>query len=114
MSTVKDKAEEQASKHASKFWDDNSWDDILEKYAEVSNRYRDEINRLVERQERGARIEAEDKADMYYYGEYQKIFAYWIANNTLTSKGYERNKNTLWILKKQPPAPPKKKFGFWG
>lgn len=114
MSSVKEKAIEQAQRHAKQFFDDNDWPDILEKYAEVSNRVSIELNKLAERQERGARISPEDEADYYYYDRYQELFAKWIANTELCNNGYERDRHKNWILKKQPPVPPKKKFGFWG
>lgn len=114
MSSVKEKAIDQAQRHAQKYFDENEWMDILEKYAEVSNRASIELNRLAERQERGARIAPEDEADFYYFDRYRELFAFWIANSELSSKGYERDKHKNWILKKQPPSPPpKKKFGFW-
>ena len=113
MSSVKDKAIDQAQRHAKKFFEENEWPDILEKYAEVSNRASDELNRLAEREERGARIAPEDEADYYYYDRYKELFAYWIANTQLSSGGYERDKHNNWILKKQPPMSTKKRFGFW-
>lgn len=81
---------------------------------EVSNRSSEERSRFAEREERGARITPEDKVDFYYYDRYRELFAIWIANSELSSKGYERDKHKKWILKKQPPTPQKKKFGFWG
>ena len=49
MSSVKEKAIDQAQRHAKKFFDENEWPDILEKYAEVSNRASDELQRLADR-----------------------------------------------------------------
>ncbi len=114
MGKIEDKARDQAVKHASKFCDDNSWDDTLEKYAEVFNKFSEESNRLDERHERGARIEEADTADFYYYLQYSMSLARWIADGELIRNGYKQDKHNNWILKKQPPAPPKKKFGFWG
>lgn len=113
MASVKEKAIDQAQRHAKEFFDENEWPDILEKYAEVSNRANAELSTLAEREKRGARIAPEDEADFYYYDRYKELFAYWIANSELTSMGYEHDKHNRWILKKQPPAPPRKKFGFW-
>ena len=114
MGKVEDKALEQAHRHASEFFDENEWSDILEKYAEVANRRREELNRILERQERGARLEEADTADYHYYDSYCNLFAHWIANSELTNKGYEKDKHNNWILKKRPSvSPQKKKFGFW-
>lgn len=113
MSSVKEKAEDQAQCHAKKFFNENEWLDILEKYAEVSNKFFYELDRLLEREERGARIDPEDKADMYYYDRYKELFAYWITNTELSRNGYERDKDDNWILKNQPLTPQKKKFGLW-
>ena len=113
MGKVEDKATEQARRHASEFFEEHDWDDILEKYAEVSNRSREELDRIIQRTERGARVEEADTADYHYYQCYYDLFAHWIANSELSSKGYERDKHKNWILKKQSPTPPKKKFGFW-
>ncbi len=113
MASVKEKAIDQAQRHAKKYFDENEWSDILEKYAEVSNRAKDELTKLAEREERGARITPEDEADFYYYDRYRELFAFWIANSELSSKGYERDKHGKWILKKQPPVSPRKKFGIW-
>lgn len=114
MSSVKEKAMDQAQRHAKKLFDESDWDEIMEKYAEVSNRASAALNMLAERQERGARISPEDESDYYYYDRYQELLAHWIANTILSHAGYERDKHKNWILKRQPPAPPaKKKFGFW-
>lgn len=114
---IKEKATKQAQRHAHQFWDENELSDILEKYAEVCNKKSLEIDKLVEREERGARILPEDQADFYYYEEYSNIFAFWIANSYLSINGYERDKNKNWILKKPAPispiSPQKKKFKFW-
>lgn len=110
---TKEKAIAQAERHCGKFWDENEWPDILEKYAEVSNLSRAELKKLTERQERGARITEADEADFYYYDRYREVFASWIANSELASKGYERDRNNNWILKNTPLAPSKKKFGLW-
>ena len=98
MDTVKNKAYEQARRHAEKFWDENEWADLLEKYAEVSNRMCEELDRVTQRIERGARVEEADWADFYYYECYMDMFACWIANSELRNKGYERDKHKRWIL----------------
>ena len=100
MDSAKELAIDQAQRDANEFFDENEWPDILEKYAEVSNRARDELNRLLRRKERGVRITPEDQADYYYYDEYHRLFACWIANYLLFSKGYEQDKYDNWILKK--------------
>lgn len=115
MDTVEEKAVQQAEKHFKKFMDDCEWPDMLEKYAEITNRYAKVRNELLERDERGSRLDSADFADYHYYERYYLLMAKVIANNTLVAEGYERDKKGNWILKKQPVSPPtKKRFGFWG
>lgn len=104
------KATEQAFRHAKKFFDENEWPDILEKFAEVNNKFSEETSRLTEWIERGARIENADIADLDYYEMYTNLFAHWIAFAELRNNGYETDKRNRWILKNQDPS--KKKFGF--
>jgi len=115
MADVESKARKQAEKHFREFMDDCNWPEMLEKYAELSNRYEKSRVELLNKDERGGRVEEEDFADVWYYGRYRDLLAFAIADNNLVSYGYEEDKNGFWILKNQPPEPPsKKKFGFWG
>ena len=116
MDNIEKQAREQALRHAEKFFDDddNTWLDILEKYAEVYNMAKSESKKIDDRMERGAHITENDFADYWYYDHYHTLLAIWIANSELSSKGYEKDKHKYWILKKQPSTlPTKKKFGFW-
>ena len=114
---VEKKAREQAGRHYRAFMDDCEWPDMLEKYAEIANRYEKARKEVVDKNERGARIDASDMADVYYYEYFYELMAKVIADNTLVSEGYVQDKRKNWVLKSQPappPPPPKKKFGFWG
>lgn len=114
MEDIEKKAQEQAGKHYRQFMDNCEWPDMLEKYAELSNKYKKARKELVDRHERGARLEDADFADVAYYERYCDLMAWAIADNVLVSEGYEEDRNKNWILKYQPADPPKKKFGFWG
>ena len=65
MESVRLKAQKQAIRHAEKFISENEWQDLLEKYAEVNSEQYNEIKRIGEREERGARIEEQDYADFF-------------------------------------------------
>lgn len=119
MSSVEDKAINQADKHFNQFMDDCTWPEMLEQFADYSNRYGKIRNELLDRKERGARLDDADFADYFYYQRYLDQLSRVIAGNALVAEGYERDKKGKWILKNQPapsqsPRPAKKKFGFWG
>ena len=113
MGDAKEKVRNQVRRHYREFMDDCEWPDMLEKYAELSNKYERARLELVNKDERGARLEDSDFADVEYYSYYQDMMARAIADNTLVSAGYETDKKGNWKLKFQPTEPPKKKFGFW-
>ena len=106
MSSVEKVAKDQASRHAKEFYDEHEWDDIFEKYAEVTNKLSKALKRLSEQEECGVDYGEEDVADMYYYERYREFLAIRIANEKLFEKEYEKDKNNDWILKK--------KRRFWG
>ena len=113
MGDVEKKARDAARRHYREFMNDCEWPDMLEKYADLSNKFEKARVELLAKDERGARLEDADFADVEYYSNYRDLLARAIADNELVSAGYETDRKHNWILKFQPAEPPKKKFGFW-
>ncbi len=111
MEEIKDTAERQAERHLREFFShSSSWSDVLEKYAELSNRFEDIRKELQNRIERGSNIIPSDFADFYYYEYFRDLMARAIAIENLNSNGYLQDKKGNWILKSQPSPPRKKRL----
>ena len=106
---VQEKAERRAGIDYKEFIEDCDWAELLEKYADFSNRYNKAMEELNDKHDRGT-LRDLDFVDVYYYRFYRELLAGQIAYHTLKSEDYERDRRGYWILKTKP----KKKFGFWG
>ena len=113
MSTIKENAINQARSHAKQFYKENEMPDIMEKYAEVWNRWVIIQSELEERVSYGGSIPSTDEFDYYYYEKYHEMLGLYMANDLLTYSGYERDERGRWILKKKTVDSTKKKFRLW-
>ncbi len=98
MSKAEDRAHKQALRDAGDFWDNHNWSEILQRYAYVANKSRDELEKLEKKRDRGYRLDEDDWEDYEYYDRYHHMLACWIANSELGDKGYEQDKKGRWIL----------------
>lgn len=98
MSTAEERAHKQAKRDADKYWDNHNWPECLRRYAYVANKAREELKKIGKKRDRGYHLDEDDWEDYEYYDYYHQLFACWIANSELVSKGYEQDQDGAWIL----------------
>ncbi len=106
-----------AIEHCESFLDTASWEDIMEKYAfsvNTFNRYNDQSIEYYNHKTQPPK-DVTDNAS--YYETYAHMLGNIIAAQVLREKGYQKDKNGLWILKNPLPEAPikskKKKFSLF-
>jgi len=90
-------SEQKAEKHARAFIKKCDWYELLEKYAETSNKYYILVDELDTTED----VKSLVFADVYYYQHFSNLLAGAIAKNTLMVADYDCDADGLWILKSE-------------
>lgn len=112
MNEVESKMKKKAMQHCDELMEHCNWLDMLEKFIEVENGFRNELVKLDTKEKQGRRLSAEDYSEIYYFKHYRHLMAEEIAREALFREGYILDEQGHFISKRQNHLPIKKKLWF--